>query len=77
MAPQLHQSLLSKGFTTIFAPSAGILCLAYPAGVTTNLPLSINPAGNEPDEWQQVSPGQCGGTGFEIANETAPTNLRG
>jgi hypothetical protein len=70
-------SALSKGFTTIFSPSVGVLCIAYPAGVSTNLPLSINPAGGEPDVWEQYSPAQCGGTGFEIANATASRNLSG
>jgi hypothetical protein len=72
----VFNTVLSKGFTTVFAPSAGILCVAFPAGVTNNLPLSINPAGGETGSWQQVAPDQCGGTGFEIANVTGATALK-
>ncbi len=66
---------LTKGFTTVFSPSAGVLCIAYPAGVSSNLPLSINPAGGEAGRWEQVSNAQCGGTGFELGNESGNTNL--
>jgi hypothetical protein len=59
---------LSKGFTTAFAPSAGVICIAFPSGVSTNVPLAISPAGGEPGLWEQVSPAQCSGTGFEIAH---------
>jgi hypothetical protein len=72
----VFNTVLSKGFTTVFAPSAGILCVAFPAGVTNNLPLSINPAGGETGNWQQVAPDQCGGTGFEIANFSGATALK-
>jgi len=68
---------LSKGFTSVYSPSAGVLCIAYPAGITTNLPLSVNEAGSEPDNWEQVSPAQCSGTGFEVANLNGATNLSG
>ena len=68
---------LSKGFTTAYSPQTGIICVAYPPGVSTNLPLSINEAGSEPDHWEQVSPAQCGGTGFEIGNISATANLTG
>jgi hypothetical protein len=67
---------LSKGFKTVYSPSAGILCIAYPPGVSTNLPLSINEAGGEGGDWQQFSPAQCGGTGFEVGN-TGGTTLAG
>jgi hypothetical protein len=59
---------LSKGFSTAFAPSAGVICIAYPTGVSTNVPLAISPAGGEPGLWEQVAPAQCSGTGFEIAH---------
>ena len=72
----VFNAVLSKGFTTVFAPSSGILCIAFPAGVTTNVPLSINPAGGETGNWQQVAPAQCGGTGFEVANITSATGLK-
>jgi hypothetical protein len=72
----VFNTVLSKGFTTVFAPSAGILCVAFPAGVTNNLPLSINPAGGETGNWQQVAPDQCGGTGFEIANFSGAAALK-
>jgi hypothetical protein len=72
----VFNAALSKGFTTIFAPSSGILCIAFPAGVTANLPLAINPAGGETGNWQQVAPAQCGGTGFEVANVTSATGLK-
>jgi hypothetical protein len=66
-------SSLTAGFTTAYQPSPGILCIAYPAGVSTNLPLSITPASNEPNTWEQVSNGSCGGTGFALGDETATT----
>ena len=72
----VFNAVLSKGFTTVFAPSSGVLCIAFPAGVTTNVPLSINPAGGETGNWQQVAPAQCGGTGFEVANVTSATGLK-
>jgi hypothetical protein len=68
-------STLSSGFTSASSPSAGIYCIPYPTGVSTNLPLSISDNGNETDQWNQVSNGQCGGTGFEIANVTAARGL--
>jgi hypothetical protein len=68
---------ISAGFTSVFSPSAGTLCIAYPAGVSTNLPLSITDASNEHDVWEQVNNGACGGTGFAVANETAATGLAG
>jgi hypothetical protein len=64
---------LSFGFTTASAPSPGILCIPFPPGVSTNLPLEISDNGNETDQWNQSSNGQCGGTGFEIANITGGT----
>jgi hypothetical protein len=66
---------LSSGFTSASSPSAGIYCIPYPAGVTTNLPLAISDNGNENDQWNQVANGQCGGNGFEIANVTAARGL--
>lgn len=68
-------STLSSGFTSASSPSAGIYCVPYPTGVTTNLPLSISDNGNETDHWNQVSNGQCGGSGFEIANISAARGL--
>jgi hypothetical protein len=68
---------LTAGFTSVYSPSAGTLCIAYPAGVTTNLPLSITDASNEPNTWEQVNNGACGGTGFAVADETAATGLTG
>jgi hypothetical protein len=69
---------LTVGFTSAYSPSAGILCIAYPAGVTTNLPLSITDASNEPNTWEQVNNGACGGTGFALGDESAPsTGLTG
>jgi hypothetical protein len=68
-------STLSSGFTSASSPSAGVYCIPYPAGVSTNLPLSISDTGNETDQWNQVANGQCGGTGFEIANVTAARGL--
>jgi hypothetical protein len=70
----VFNAALSKGFKSVYSPSAGILCIAYPPGVTANLPLSITEAGGEQADWQQYSPGQCGGKGFEIGN-TGGTNL--
>ena len=64
---------MSFGFTTASAPSPGILCIPFPPGVSTNLPLEISDNGNETDQWNQSSNGQCGGTGFEIANITGGT----
>lgn len=66
---------LSSGFTSASSPSAGIYCIPYPTGVSTNLPLSISDNGNETDQWNQVANGQCGGNGFEIANVTAARGL--
>jgi hypothetical protein len=66
---------LSKGFKTVYSPSAGVLCVAYPPGVTTNVPLSINEAGGEQGHWQQYSPAQCGGSGYEIGNSSGSSAL--
>jgi hypothetical protein len=74
--PQFDATL-SKGFTSASSPSAGILCIPFPAGVTTNIPLAISDNGNETDQWNQVSNGQCGGSGFEVANVTAARALSG
>jgi len=68
---------LTKGFKTVYSPSPGVLCIAYPAGVTTNVPLSVNEAGGETGDWQQYSPGQCGGSGYEVANASGSTALSG
>ncbi|HEY3771672.1 MAG TPA: hypothetical protein VGL69_01650 [Solirubrobacteraceae bacterium] len=59
---------LSAGFTAVYSPSTGTLCVAYPAGVTTNLPLSITDASNETGRWEQVNNGACGGSGFALGN---------
>jgi hypothetical protein len=66
---------LSSGFTSASSPSAGIYCIPYPSGVSTNIPLSISDNGNELDQWNQVANGQCGGAGYEIANITAARGL--
>jgi hypothetical protein len=66
---------LSKGFTSASSPSVNIICIPYPAGVTTNIPLEISDNGNETDQWDQVSNGQCDGNGYEIANITADRAL--
>jgi hypothetical protein len=68
---------LSAGFTSVSSPSPNIFCIPYPAGVTTNLPLSISDNGGETDQWNQVANGQCGGAGFEIENATANRGLSG
>ncbi len=66
-------SAVTKGFTTVTEPSTGVFCIAYPAGVSTDLPLSVTDLSNQPsaDTWEQVSPQQCGGTGFELADENS------
>ena len=74
--PQFDATL-SKGFTTASSPSPGIICIPFPAGVTTNIPLAISDNGNETDHWNQVSNGQCAGAGYEIGNITAARGLSG
>jgi hypothetical protein len=74
--PQFDATL-SKGFTSASSPSAGIYCIPYPAGVSTNIPLAISDNGNETDQWNQVANGQCGGSGYEIANIDATQGLSG
>ena len=74
--PQFDATL-SHGFTSASSPSAGIYCIPYPAGVTTNIPLEISDNGNETAQWNQVANGQCGGSGYEVANVTAAQGLNG
>jgi len=74
--PQFDATL-TKGFSSASSPSAGIYCIPYPAGVSTNIPLQISDNGNETAQWNQVSNGQCGGSGYEIANITAAQGLSG
>jgi hypothetical protein len=59
----------TKGFTTVYSPATGELCIAVPAGAT-GVPLQVTDASNEPHLWDQVSPAQCGGAGYELADET-------
>jgi hypothetical protein len=74
--PQFDAAL-SQGFTSASSPSAGIYCIPYPAGVSTNIPLEISDSGNETDQWNQVANGQCGGSGYEIANISGARGLSG
>ncbi len=74
--PQFDPTL-SKGFTSASSPSAGIYCIPYPAGVNTNIPLEISDNGNETAQWNQVANGQCGGSGYELANVNAAQGLNG
>lgn len=74
--PQFN-STLSTGFTSASSPSAGVYCIPYPAGVSTNIPLAISDNGNETAQWNQVANGQCGGSGYEIANINAAQGLSG
>jgi hypothetical protein len=74
--PQFDPTL-SKGFTSASSPSAGIYCIPYPAGVSTNIPLEISDTGNETAHWNQVANGQCGGSGYEVANISAAQGLSG
>ena len=66
----------TSGFTTAYAPGAGFLCIATPAGAPV-ASLQVTDLSNETDQWDQVSPAQCGGTGYELANETAARALSG
>ncbi len=74
--PQFN-STLTTGFTSASSPSPGIYCIPYPAGVNTNIPLAISDNGNESAQWNQVANGQCGGSGYEIANVNAAQGLSG
>jgi hypothetical protein len=67
---------LSSGFTSVFAPSAGYICITPPAGAPA-ASLIVTDASNETAQWDQVSPAQCGGTGYELANENSATALVG
>ena len=60
---------LTKGFTTVYSPGTGELCIATPAGAPA-ASLIINDASNQTGIWDQVSPAQCGGTGYEVVNES-------
>ena len=44
--PQFNATL-TKGFTSASSPSAGVYCIPYPPGVSTNIPLAISDSGNE------------------------------
>ena len=74
--PQFNATL-TKGFTSASSPSAGVYCIPYPPGVSTNIPLAISDSGNETAQWNQVANGQCGGSGYEIANITSAQGLSG
>jgi hypothetical protein len=74
--PQFNATL-TKGFTSASSPSAGVYCIPYPAGVSTNIPLAISDSGNETAQWNQVANGQCGGSGYEVANITSAQGLSG
>jgi hypothetical protein len=74
--PQFDATL-SRGFASASSPSAGIYCIPYPAGVSTNIPLAISDNGNETDQWNQVANVQCGGVGYEVANVTAAQGSSG
>ena len=74
--PQFDPAL-SKGFTSASSPSPGMFFIPFPAGVTTNIPLAISDNGNETDQWNQASNGQCGGSGYEVGNITAARALSG
>jgi hypothetical protein len=58
---------LSKGFTTVYSPGTGELCIAAPAGAPTAA-LIITDESNQTGIWDEVSPAQCGGTGYEVVN---------
>jgi hypothetical protein len=62
---------LSSGFTAVFAPAAGDICITPPAGAPA-ASLIVTDASNETAQWDQVSPAQCGGTGYELSNESSP-----
>jgi hypothetical protein len=72
----VFNSALSSGFTAVYAPSNGYICITPPAGAPA-ASLIVTDASNETAQWDQVSPAQCGGTGYELANENSASALVG
>jgi len=71
------ESGVTAGFSSVYAPSTGYLCIPAPAGLVGGDPLAVSEAGGVANQnWEQVANGQCGGSGFELAN-TYGTSLSG
>jgi hypothetical protein len=67
------------GFTSVTEPSAGIFCVAIPAGASGINPVLSAVGGSATAAYAQVSPQQCSGQ-YEIAQEVSggnPTNGNG